>query len=187
MQADASHVTLDDYLSYNPEQVEIADGQMIFSAARTGQPPRVITRLTRRLDRFVMRARLGLLLEGASFILDGDREAGLVRSARRCDLAFVAQGRLADQPARDTPLWLAPDLAIEVVESGQWPDEVDARAAEYLRFGARLAWVIDTLAPEVRVFSPQDPDGSTLAGADLLSADPVIPGWAVEVESIFGR
>jgi Uma2 family endonuclease len=183
-------VPLDDILSLGRSPVEVSGGRLTIAPRDPGQM-RVVARFVRRLERFVRRAHSGELLLDTTFILDGDPAARMVSVARAPDLAFVARARVeahqAAHPGGDSPWWLAPDLAVEVLSPTASHDHAARKAADYLRHGVTLVWMVDPSAREVRVYSADTPAGQNVFGNDKLTAEPLIAGWAVEIEDIFGR
>ena len=77
-----------------------------------------------------------------------------------------------------------PELAVEVVSPNDTAKAVAAKRREYLRGGVRLVWLIDPDAAEVQVY---DSTGAVrvLTRDDTLTADPVVPGFALPLTDLF--
>ena len=77
-----------------------------------------------------------------------------------------------------------PALAVEVVSPNDTAKAVAAKRREYLRGGVRLVWLIDPDAAEVQVY---DSTGAVrvLTRDDTLTADPVVPGFALPLADLF--
>jgi len=103
-------------------------------------------------------------------------------TVRAPDIAFVTRERLPPPTTTGYPA-LAPDLAVEVLSSGDRPGDVLAKVADWLTAGTRLVWTVD---PERRVARIYRQDGSetfVTAGGGLEGED-VLPGFACSLESI---
>lgn len=72
---------------------------------------------------------------------------------------------------------LAPDLAVEVVSSGDSADEIEKKVNEYLKHSTRMVWVF---YPKTKsVLARLDING-TLDGG-------VLPGFRLAVREVFGE
>lgn len=103
-------------------------------------------------------------------------------TVRAPDAAFVRKERLAEIPRRGYPR-LAPDLVVEVLSPDDRPGEVLAKIGQWLEAGARLVWVLDPEAGQVRVHRP---DGSLdlLGAADAVDGEDVLPGFRCPVSDL---
>lgn len=99
------------------------------------------------------------------------------------DAAFVTTAQL---PVRESPegyLLTVPALVVEVRSKNDMQPEIDAKVSDYLAAGALLVWVADPDARTVTAQRPNQPP-AVFAAADTLTADPVIPGFAVPVADL---
>lgn len=122
---------------------------------------------------------LGRVLTNARF-----RLASANYDSRLPDIAFrakpaapvVTQGAISDMP----------DLAVEIQSPDDSDKEIEAKARYYIANGSRLVW---NIKPRTRTIDVYRADGERveLTGADVLSGDDVLPGFAASVESIFAR
>lgn len=101
------------------------------------------------------------------------------------DVSFVANERLqqAGYP-RDAILTLAPDLAVEVISPGNTKKEMERKLDDYSTSGVRLVWYV---YPKTRtVVSYTSPTASTTLGeSDVLTGGDVLPGFTLELKSLF--
>ncbi len=100
------------------------------------------------------------------------------------DAVFVAPKSL---PVRHSPegyLETIPELVLEVRSKNDTGPEVEAKVREYLAAGVELVWVADPDARTVMAHRPGRPP-AVFAAADTLTADPVIPNFAVPVADLF--
>lgn len=100
------------------------------------------------------------------------------------DGAFVAAKALPAKMSPEGYLETIPELVVEVRSKNDTGPEVEAKVREYLAAGVELVWVADPDARTVTAYRPnQSPQVFT--AADTLTADPVIPGFAVPVAELF--
>ncbi len=190
MQVDAKLMTVEQYQAeFAKQPIEIVDGEVIPMSPVGRRQPQVMANLADDLGPFVKRENLGRVFSEASYVLDGNRRANWVRGARTPDVSFIRRERIeahnAEYTDPDEPWWLAPDIAVEVVSPTDPYSAVIGKAADYLRYGVKLVWIIDPQARTVHVHTPDNPMGTTLAGEDTLKAEPVIEGWSMAVAALF--
>jgi Uma2 family endonuclease len=103
------------------------------------------------------------------------------------DLSFFERGRIPKDSSgkKVDDIFLAPDLMIEIISPGQTIKALSARSSWCVRHGVRLCWVIQPTRSRVYVFRPEQP-GTILEVGDSLSADDVVPGFALPVAELFG-
>jgi Uma2 family endonuclease len=168
--------------------VEVVNGEVI-----AVMPPEIdhvvlMKLLFRSLDNFVVEHKLGEVFpDGAAYILDGNVRKKWVKGSRVPDLSFVTRQRLDAYLVNHElkgPLYLAPDLAVEIVSKNDSFSDVVKKAQEYLRYGVRMVWVIDPDGRIIYVYTLENTGGTILNEGDRLSADPLIPGWSASVQSI---
>lgn len=102
---------------------------------------------------------------------------------RAPDVSFVAADRLTSQRPSPRLFNGAPTLAVEIVSPGDLAGEVEAKVREYLAAGVSVVWVV---YPDVRAVTVRTPDGARAYGGDeMLSGEPVLPGFEVAASEIF--
>lgn len=139
---------------------------------------RIAARVARVLDAFVSEHQLGEVVGAETGFILG-RGPDTVRAA---DGAFVAAERV---PAdRDGFAELAPDLAVEVVSSGDRAADVADKVLMWLEAGSRLVWVI---YPQREVVAVHRPGGEAraLGAEDVLDGGAILPGFALPVGDLF--
>lgn len=106
---------------------------------------------------------------------------------RMPDISFVSWDRLLDRSIpQKAILDMAPDLAVEVLSSGNTKGEMALKIREYFLGGTRLVWVVDPKKRCVRVYTAPDEsrlltEGQTLEGGDVL------PGLKIPLRQLFAR
>jgi Uma2 family endonuclease len=187
---DKGYLTLTEFLSLPDEQpVEVVSGEIVMMSPAQREHNTLSRRLFVSLYHFAEEHKLGEVWEEAAYVLDGDKRSDWLREVRQPDVSFIARERVeahnAEHGAKEGPWWLAPDLAIEIVSPTDRYIDVRQKVADYLHYGVRLIWVVEPAAQVVRVFSPQDNEGHTLAENTVLSGDPVLPGWSMPLAELF--
>jgi Uma2 family endonuclease len=79
----------------------------------------------------------------------------------------------------------APDFVAEIVSPTDRFSEVSGKVARYLNDGVRLIWVIDREAKSIQAHTPDSNQIMTYSGSDTLSADPIVPGFTLDLKSFF--
>jgi Uma2 family endonuclease len=106
-------------------------------------------------------------------------------TVRSPDLAFVRAARLPEgPPAGFVPF--APDLAVEIVSPTDARGALARKAAEYLRAGTLLVWIIDPAARTVTVPRAAESPGVLRTG-DTLTAEELLPGFRLPVADLLPR
>jgi Uma2 family endonuclease len=110
--------------------------------------------------------------------------AGLVRMP---DVAFTSWDRLPGRRPPKAPIpRLAPNLAVEVLSTGNTPGEMAAKRRDYFAAGVELVWEIDPRRRTVKVFTSAT-DATTLRRNDTLDGGSVLPGFVLPVQQLFGE
>jgi Uma2 family endonuclease len=102
------------------------------------------------------------------------------------DISFVAADRMP--PLAERFMYLAPDLAVEVVSPSNTQDALRKKIKGYLESGTRRVWLVYPEDREILIYW-QQADGitayRTLGIGDTLSGEDVIPGFSVNVADVF--
>ena len=107
---------------------------------------------------------------------------GAVRSP---DASWVGRTRLAGLSAEERTkfLPLCPDFVVELRSPSDRLPVLRDKMREYVDNGARLGWLIDPLGGQVFVYRP-GASVERLEEPDHVSADPVLPGFRLDMEEI---
>jgi Uma2 family endonuclease len=73
---------------------------------------------------------------------------------------------------------------VEVLSPGDSAREVADKIGEYLECGVPLVWLVDPKAKTVTVYRTLT-DARRLSSEDILSAEPVLPGFSCRVSEFF--
>jgi Uma2 family endonuclease len=183
MTATGIRMTADDLMQLptDGKRYELVNGELHEMSPAGGEHGIVGGRALRRLGTFLdLHPEIGgeLFTAETGFRLSRDPD-----TVRAPDVAFVSEARSPQARVPGYPE-LAPDLVVEVVSPGDRAGEIQAKIDEWLQAGVRLAWV---LYPTTRSAMVYRADGSTLLlhADDILSGDPVLPGFTVRLSELF--
>jgi Uma2 family endonuclease len=99
------------------------------------------------------------------------------------DAAFVAAASCPPRLSPEGYLLTIPELVVEVRSKNDTQPEIDEKVRDYLSAGVTLVWVADPAARTVTACrANQAPQVFT--ATDTLTADPIIPGFAVSVADL---
>jgi Uma2 family endonuclease len=79
---------------------------------------------------------------------------------------------------------IAPDFVIELWSPSDSWNLLQQKMSDYLDNGVRLAWLIDPEQRRVCVYQPDQPV-EILENPSILSADPLLPGFVLDLQDIF--
>jgi Uma2 family endonuclease len=104
---------------------------------------------------------------------------------RSPDAAWVPLSRLRDLTAwqKERFLPLCPDFVIEVASPSDEVSALSTKMEEYVQAGLRVGWLILPHSVEVEIYSPAGVQ--VLTSPQSLSGDPILPGFRLELESIW--
>ena len=133
-----------------------------------------------------MQLRLWAKRDGTGRTFDSSGGFLLPNGATRSpDASWVRNDRLAALTAEERAkfLPLSPDFVVEMRSPTDGLSTLQEKMREYLENGARLGWLIDPLGGQVFVYRPGAPV-ERLEEPDSVSADPVLPGFRLELDEI---
>lgn len=174
--------TLENLISVNSagSQCELVDGTLV-EKAMGWQESLIAMCLGSLLREFVISAKLGVVTGADGFVrLFPD----LVRSP---DVAYFSWQRLPDGRIPETPIpQIVPDLAVEVISTGNTRSEMARKCREYFRAGVSEVWMVDTRERTVAVYSSVTEyrifnEDQIVSGGELLS------GLEISLAELFGE
>ena len=110
---------------------------------------------------------------------------GAIRSP---DAAWVLKSRLAELTDEEKQKFahICPDFVIELRSRSDTLRGLQWKMQEYTENGVRLGWLIDSLAPQRRVYVYRPGvDVEILEGPDTISGDPELPGFVLDLQPIW--
>ncbi|HET6342461.1 MAG TPA: Uma2 family endonuclease [Gemmatimonadota bacterium] len=160
-------------------RVELVRGQLVREPPAGFEHSSLGVEIAAILRQFVRGRALGKVVgSDAGFVLFDEPP-----TVRAPDVAFVAEDRLTFDPKGFAPL--APDLAVEIVSPSNTVSEVHVKVMDYLEAGTRVVWVVEPGSRSVTVYRSRD-EIRLLTGDEELDAEPVLPGFRVNLSEVFG-
>ena len=106
-------------------------------------------------------------------------------ATRSPDASWVQRARLEKLSHREKERFvpLCPDFLIEVASPSDDVSSLREKMMEYVGCGLRLGWLILPASTQVEVFTPAGVE--TLDSPTMISAEPVLPGFKLELASIW--
>jgi Uma2 family endonuclease len=106
---------------------------------------------------------------------------------RSPDAAWVKRSRLKKLTHREKEKFipLCPDFLIEVASPSDRIPELLEKMEEYQRSGLRLGWLLLPKKKRVRVYASTAAASIVLEAPERVSADPVLPGFRLELLKIW--
>lgn len=103
---------------------------------------------------------------------------------RKPDVSFFWKRRLPGEKIPKGDLFLAPDVAIEVLSPGNTATEMDEKLEDYLAAGAGMVWIVHPGRRSIRLFRS---DGTTalVQHDQLIENEPLLPRFRMAVDSVF--
>lgn len=165
-------------LDHTDKIYELVEGTLVEKVMGLSEAGLAI-RLGRYLDEFAEEHGLGLVAGEAGTVR---LFAGLVRIP---DVLFVSFEKLPGKtwPARPIPD-LVPDLAVEVISTGNTPGEMRRKLKDYFLAGVSLVWLINPAKRTVRICTAPD-KGQVIRETETLTGGTVLPGFTVPLRKIF--
>lgn len=132
-----------------------------------------------RLMRFIEDQPIGTVTAETGVHTEDDPD-----SVRGPDVSFWSFGRLPKDHDPAVYAEVPADLCVEVRSPSNSAKGLRAKAAEYLRAGVRMVWVIDPEDRSVTVFRKPG-RGLTVWDDEVLDGEDVLPGFACPVSKLF--
>ena len=176
-------LTADDLLRLDAQGIrgELIRGELSETMPAGHRHGKIVMNLGAELRNFVKPRKLGTLVASDSGVLL-ERDPDTVREP---DIAFFSAEKIpldADIPGYAESV---PDLVVEVVSPSDSRTAVNDKALMWLRYGARLVWVVYPEARAVDVHREGRPVAA-LGENDALDGMDVLPGFSCPVRVVFG-
>lgn len=99
------------------------------------------------------------------------------------DLTYISYDRLPRSWRRNEACPVPPELAIEIISSGQTMKDFENKAKDYFENGVTRVWVVDPEAVSITTFFP---DGTRKAyTGDTKIVDTLLPGLELTPQLVF--
>ena len=176
-------LTADDLLRLDAQGVrgELIRGELSETMPAGHRHGKIVMNLGAELRNFVKPRKLGTPVASDSGVLL-ERDPDTVRAP---DIAFFSSEKIpldTDIPGYAESV---PDLVVEVASPGDSRTAVNDKALMWLRYGARLVWVVYPEARAVDVHREGRPVAA-LGESDALDGMDVLPGFSCLIRDVFG-
>lgn len=178
-----TRLTADDLLKLPDDEhrYELVEGELLRMAPAGGEHGGLAMDLGMALGLHVREHRLGRVFAAETgFRLRSDPD-----TVRAPDVSFVRQDQFADGKPPIGFLPFAPDVAVDVVSTGDTAEEVQEKIRDYLDTGARMVVVVYPRSRSVAVHQPTG-EVRMLGIADTLDGGDVVPGFRYSIADLFG-
>ena len=160
------------------KRFELIDGALIEMSGPGGTHGRIAIKFGRFLDEYADNEQLGIVTSETGYHPADSRLTLLLP-----DVAFVSHNRAPDPfPEKFVPLM--PDLVVEIRSPISAYQGLRDKAQIYLRYGARLVWIV---MPATQAVEVHRADGTvdTVFLDDTLSGEDVLPGFELDLRAVF--
>ncbi len=179
-------LTEEELVALNADQrVEIIDGKPVEKSNMGGIQNFVTQNLYELLSPIVKKHKLGyLMLDSLIYLMN--MQGKKIKGAHIPDLSFIRKANLIKDWDISQNYPGAPDLAIEVISTGDKFNEVLYKVRRYLERGTEEVWLI---SPELKLIYQHRHDHMALAriyqNDDRLDASAFFPGVEIVVAELF--
>jgi Uma2 family endonuclease len=182
MTAQAQPITARDLLLMPDDgfRYELVSGKLKKMPPAGHRHGRIVVNLTTSLDQHVRVNNLGAVYASET----GFQIASDPDTVRAPDVAFVRRERLVAVGEVEGYWPGAPDLAVEVISSGDTYAEVEEKVLEWLDAGVRLVLVVNPRKRAVTVYRSRT-DIVILTEEEVIEGGDIVPGWTMPVTSLF--
>lgn len=163
------------------EHAELVAGRVIPGMPTGHEHGDIEATITALLLLFVRQAKLGKVMSGEVGLYT-QRNPDTIRAA---DVLFISNGRYA-KITSGSFLDVAPELIVEILSPDDSWRTVDKKLREYFAAGVVLVWIVNLESRTVTAYRSMT-DVREFGADDILSADEVLPGFAISVDEIFGN
>ena len=164
------------------EKYYLIDGELIAKMSPSHHHALLASELARILGNYAMEHNLGRVLVECGYHPAQDRLTVLLP-----DVSFESRTRAAKQPLTTYAPYM-PDLAVEIISPSQTLAQVQRKAQVYLRHGVALVWLIEPLEQFAEVWragADGEPACEFIASDGSLTAEPVLPGFSLDLQRLF--
>jgi Uma2 family endonuclease len=108
------------------------------------------------------------------------------RAVRSPDVAWVRKSRLKafSRAAKEKFLPLCPDFVLELRSPSDRYAALQRKMEEYIRYGARLGWLLEPNSKEVSIYRPGERP-EILVDPEELSGESVLKGFILDVQAVW--
>ncbi|MBI2919481.1 MAG: Uma2 family endonuclease [Planctomycetes bacterium] len=180
----AAHVSAERFerIAHELGPCELVKGEIVPMSPGGFEPSRVVMQIAGMLWTWANRAGTGRVVTGEAGILV-DRNPDTVRGA---DVLYISFKRLPKGREWAGFLRQPPEVVVEVLGQKDTWDELEAKVAEYHKFGVDIVWVAEPKTRSVRIYS-RGVEPAVVQGDDEISGVKLLPGFRCKVREFFAE
>ena len=165
-------------LSHDGYRFELWDGELKAMSPAGAEHGALIADVSAEVGHFVLLSNLGQCFGAGTGFRISENPATVLAP----DFAFIRKERVSNPlPQKFVPV--VPDLVLEVRSPGDTAREVADKIARWLDAGTCIVWELNPRTRKLTVFRPDVPSVE-LGENDTLDAQPLLPGWSLELKRI---
>ncbi len=159
-------------------RLELIDGEIIVMSPSGLESDEVAAEIIRQLGNWVRPRRLGrVLASSAGYVLPNANE-----DVRAPDASFIRADRLKRTTSEFAQL--VPDLMFEVASKSDRPEKLRIKICTFLELGTQAGILVDPRVETLEVHRSRQ-EAVVLSNGDVLTLPELLPGWEMEVSSIW--
>lgn len=160
-------------------RMELVNGEIIVMSPAGAESDEVAVEIARQLANWVRPRRIGRVLgSSAGFVLMDDDQEDVCAP----DCSFVQRDRM--KKSTEDYAKLVPDLMFEVKSKTDSATALRRKIQKFLDLGTRVGVLVLPKREEVEVFRAAQ-ERLVLRNGDVLTVPELLPGWEMEVSSIW--
>jgi Uma2 family endonuclease len=168
------------------DKAELIDGRIVHIMPTGYRPGRIAFRIARSLDDFAEAKGRGFALGDNIGYAVPELASGRESFSPDASYSLAPPPENNDMGFVEGPPLFAVEVRSENDDTPSAEKEIAAKRADYFEAGTQIVWDVDPIANVIRAYHADSPDVPTLFNpGQLAHAEPVIPGWRVDVEKIF--
>ncbi len=181
-------MALDELLERGAQgKFELIDGELRAMSPSASKHALLIRALFRALDAMTASGDQWETFSEVSFVPPELSAVNWLRDALVPDVALFDKAAFrawrAQTPESDSrPIALIPALVAEILSPADRQSDVSRKVQRYLALGVRLVWIIDPQVEQVTVYRHGSKQASLLSAADMLTAEDLLPGFALPLD-----
>ncbi|MEM6767602.1 MAG: Uma2 family endonuclease [Bacteroidota bacterium] len=181
------NLSQEDFLLFCHEQRDLRierneDGEIEVMAPAYSLTGRINAEINRQLANWNVEHQLGLVFDSsAGFLLDQEKN-----TMRSPDASFMSKERFDAllEEEKEGFLPLCPDFVIELKSTTDSLSALQHKMEKYMEYGAQLGWLIDIDHQIIYVYQADGMRDVHKGFEKNLSADPLLPGFVLELSSL---
>lgn len=159
-------------------RMELVNGEIVLMSPSGYESDEVAAEIGRQLGNWVRPRRLGRVAASSG----GFKLPNASADVRAPDASFVRAERMPQTTSKYAEL--VPDLMFEVRSESDTLAGLRHKIQEFLRSGTQIGVLVDPGTQTLEVYRPEA-ERVILQNGDILIVPELLPGWEMEVESIW--